>query len=89
MRRISKKPFLTHPCTQFGAACISVSTQHIILLACVENNKTMTVDLRYKQICGENDSFFVVVQSWVLTVAVFGSATLLAGPDAEDLFPHQ
>lgn len=52
----------------------------------------MTAALYYKQGCGDNDSFFVelcVVQSWVLTVAVFGSAALLAGPDARDLFPHQ
>lgn len=40
----------------------------------------------------KNGSLFFelyVAQSWVLTVAVFGSAALLAGPDVGDLFPHQ
>lgn len=52
----------------------------------------MTVVLHCKQKCAVNGSFIVklcVVQSWVLTVPVLGSADMLAGPDAGDLFPHQ
>lgn len=76
-------------------ACISASTQHIILWACVENYRTMTAVLHYvlrSWFKKKKLTFFVklcVQQSWVLAVAVFGNAALLAGPDAGDLFPHQ
>lgn len=56
----------------------------------VENDKTIFVALHYKQRRGERILLCpACVQSWVLTVAVFGSAALLAGPDATDLFPRQ